>query len=977
MRHLTILAALSLVLSLHLPACGSDSTKTEEDISAAEWTTLDLDEGEELLVQTEVSLKTVPAGEPVEITCKVVQDYKVVQLPSEVEVVFGETIEQIEPGVTSFEKMGTYKVACRTLDPVFVDDSPVEIEVTLGKVVKLETSIDPTEIGGGETSEATCTAFDAYGNSGLVTPGIAATPESGVSIDGQTVTGQAAGTYEIACIGEKGVEVATAELTVVPGTPAVFIATVTPDTVEAGQYAEVSCKVEDLGGNLRQADWVVQAPEEVTVAGTSIYSTVAGEHKIKCAPVNASGDEQLEPATFTVLPGVPVSMLVYPKPAKDHYTLEDQVLIKHELVDEYDNIIGDAEIEPIDVNPSGGMELTPNKTDKFLFLEEGHYQLTVNALEYPYSGQVELLCDGSGPVITITYPPRALTKTGPTNIIVTGQVEDKVSGVASLTINGDDVAVDGEGGFSYPMDLWHGMNLIDARATDGLGNEGKGFRATFYSTEYKPADASDPAAATIEEAILVFLSQEFIDDGDHSDPADDLATIIEHVVAGFDITGMLPEEGIPFMNNCTAYITNLELGKPTVTLQSVDGGMHLVVSIPDLTADIDIACCYELPFVGEYCDDYYGIIYAKEVTIDAYIFVSVTEEGTLDATLGPIEVDIVELDVDIQGLVGQLFDALVNVLVNVLKDTMVQQFADEFGEQLPEMIEEALGSLAEGEVFELPPLIGDGDPTELTLAVGFHELDFSFDGIYLAMDASLTTPKGVEHSPLGVIMRDGCMETETEPFVLSMEDEMDAAFAADFINEALYSVWYSGAITLDLTADDLADLVDLTEYGLDNLSLATDLYYAPVVQTCGTGEMMEIQVGDAFLHAKFFMMNKDWDIKLYMYIVLEITAALVEDPETGAIQVGVEVGELKVAEVDVVEVGEDLKGQEQMVDDLFAGVLIPTLMEQLTGSLGGFDIPTIDLSTLDPSIPEGTEISVDLQKLGLGNGYLQIGGKLK
>ena len=975
-RFFTQAVAVS-VLSFLLTGCGSDGTGQNGDvISYDNSLPADLAEGE-LTVETKVSKSPVLAGEVLEITCKVIRDFQPLYVPTEIEVTLDGDTSFIEPGEASFEKAGEYQLACRTKEGQHGDDTPSNLVVKLGALVKIETSLDPAEIPGGGKSEAICMGFDVFGNSDKVNPGITASPAVGVAINNQIITGQATGEYEIACIGEKGVEIVPATLIVVVGDPVRFIASVTPDKVAAGQYGEVGCTVEDAAGNPAQSDWKVEAPEEITVSDTSIYTTVADEYQIKCKPVAGTGDEELVPATFTVEPGAAVAMLVYPKPDKDHYTLEDSVLIKHDLVDQYDNVIGPAVIDPIEVVPSGGMELLPNKDDKFKFVGEGLYTLTVNATEHPYSGQVELLCDGSGPVITITYPPRALTIDGPTNIVVTGHVQDKVSEVVSLTVNGDSVSFDADGGFNYPMELGHGMNVIRAESLDSLENLGKRFRATFYSTEFKLADVLDQAAATIDKAILVFLSQEFIDDGDHSQPPDDIATIIEQIAAGFDIAGMLPQEGIPIIDGCLVYITNVALGQPGVTLQSVDGGIHLIMTVPDLTADIDIECCYELPFVGEYCDNYYGIIYAEYITVDAYIFIAIAPDGTVDASLGPIEVDIVGLDVDIQGLLGGLFDSLVNVLVNVFKDAMLQQFQDEFGTSLPQMIEDALAGLSEGQVIELPPLIGDGDPTALTVGIGFDELAFSYDGLYLALDASITAPKGVEHSPLGVLMRDGCMGAEEAPYVLPLENEMSAGLAADFINEALYSVWYSGALVLDLTAEDLADLADLTEYGIENLSLKTDLYYAPVVQTCGTGEMLELQVGDAFLHAKFFMMNMDWDIKLYMYLVLEVAVALVEDPETGNTQIGVEIGELKVAEVDVVEVGEELKGKEKMVDDLFAGVLLPTLMEQLGGGLPGFDIPSFDLSALDPTIPEGTAISVEMEELGLVNGYLELGGKLK
>ena len=474
---------------------------------------------------------------------------------------------------------------------------------------------------------------------------------------------------------------------------------------------------------------------------------------------------------------------------------------------------------------------------------------------------------------------------------------------------------------------------------------------------------------------------------DHSSPPDDIATVVETVMEGFDISGLLPEEGLELTAQCSATVDSIEFGKPTVNLQTVDGGIHLTkcvngqflqdhgMEIPDLVMNMTLECCYEVPFIGEYCDQQYLFIYADAIVIGAYLFIGIDGDGNVSAELGPLNVDFLNLDVDIQGVIGGLFDPLVDLVITIFKDMLIDQFQTEFGDQLPEMVEDALGQLSEGQVIELPPLIGEGDPTELLLSLDFALLEFSFDGLELILDAAITAPKGVTHEPLGVLARDGCMGAEPDPFVLIKDAELAGAGAVDLINEALYSVWNSGSLTLDLTAEDLGDL-DVSEFGIENLAVAVDMYYPPIMQSCGTGEKLELQLGDAFVHAKFFMMNMNWDIQIFMFMVMEATPILVESEE-GETQLSIEMGEMKVAEVDVVAVGEDLLGKEQMVEDLFKGVLLPTLTDQLLGELGGFAIPEFDLSSLDDTIPEGTTISMDLETLAHEKGYLVVGGKLK
>ena len=863
------------------------------------------------------------------------------------------------------------------LPDVAEDTEPVDEggEVGIGQWVKVTTTIKDAEIAAGETVEVFCMAEDANGMTQKVKPGVKTEPAEGLGIDGQVLTGQVAGFYTVWCKANETVEVIPAELTVVPGPPKKFAAGLDPAVIDAGGTSTVFCKVEDVGGNELAVAWKVEAPADVAVQGKSLTATKAGTYKIKCVPEAAAGGEDIVPADLTVNPGAVIAMNVYVKPVKENYVIGDQITVKHELVDEYANIVADAAIEPIVVTPPEAAGLQPNKTDKFVLKEEGKIQFDVKATEYPYDGTATIICDGTGPDIIITYPERAVTFTGPTSLVVVGQVVDAVSGVTSLTVNGTDVEYNESGEFSFPMVLGHGMNLISAQATDGFGNVGKAFRSAFYSTAYLPADSANPAAAMVSKGILAYLSQEFIDDGDHSDPPDDLASVVEKVLAGIDLAGMLPQEGIPLTDQCQIFINSVTFDQPTVTLQSVDGGMHLVMSIPNLALNLDIKCCYELPYVGQYCDDYYGMMNVGVVTLDTYLFISVDADGNVEAALGPLVVDLIDLNIDIQGLVGPLFDALVNVLVQVLKDKLIEQFGAQFGEQLPQLVEDALGQIAEGQVIDLPPLIGSGDPVQLLLSLKFELLSFTFEGLDLVLAAALTAFKDVTHSPLGVLLRDGCMGTEPPGFVLAHDNDMNAALAVDFVNEALFSIWNSGALTLNLTQDDLKDL-DLSSYGLEDLAIAVDMYYPPVLESCGKGEKLELQLGDAFVHATFFMMNMNWDIEIFMFLVLQ-AKPVISVSEEGESQLGLEIGGIDVGEVEVVKVGPDLKGKEGMVEDLFKGVLLPQLTEQLLGSLGGISLPSIDLSSLSDTIPEGTSISFDMKQLSVSAGYLVIGGGLK
>ncbi len=983
MRRL-VMGFLAMSMVFAFVACGSDGgNKSQLDMDAVSDLSsndgveeLDVDlVGSQLVVETEVSANEVDVGDSVAITCMVTLDGEPMKLATEVHMSDGESETVLSEGEHTMNNPGEFEVWCALKSGDAVDETPENIFVQITGITSVETVVEPTTVPAGEIAVVTCTACNDAEVCQDWKKGIRSDPEVGVAVDGQEITGELVGSYQITCKGPVDAEINAVELTVVPGPADTFEASLDPAEVAAQESSEVSCTVTDAYGNaVADASWEVEVPEELTATGTQITGTVAGEYDVSCIPTAPNGEETTTPATLTVVGGAPVAVSFYIKPDKEFFAVGDKFTVYHEYIDQYGNEVGEAPINPIEVAPVEGMELTDNKDDRFVFVANGIYTLHVEASEMTASKDLQVLCDSTGPQILITYPPRAANLTGPTALTVTGTVIDAVGNVASVTVNDQEVPLGSNGGFSLDMTLTHGMNLVSVVAVDQYGNSSKAFRSAFYSTDWVLADAAEPLAGLIPDSLVAFLTQEFLDDGDHSLPADDLATVAELMIGGMDLSTLLPEGGIAFGNNCSAVINSVTYDLPTISLQSMDQTIYLSAGIPNIVVDLDLECCYEVPYIGEYCDPYYGTIYIGEVYASAYLFVSADGTGDIDASLGPIEADVADVEIDIQGMTGNLLDPFINLLIDTLKDGLIAQVQEQFGEQIPAAVDSLVASLQEGMPLALPALIGDGPGAELILTMVIRELLFGYDGLSLGGDIALTSAKAVDHDPLGVLVRDGCMGTEPSTYDLPTDSEVNLAVAVDFINEALFSVWYSGLLTLELTEEALGS-VDLTSYGLENLAATVDMYYPPVLETCGTGGALKLQLGDAFLHATFDMMGMHWDIDIFLFMVMDASLTIVE--EDGVKKIGLEFGDLEVAEIEVADVGPELKGKESMVENLFATVVLPLLTDQLLGGLGGIEVPAIDMSTIVDGIPPGTTLSVDLETLAVDNGYLLIGGKLK
>jgi len=970
----TRLALLS-ILGLVLASCGGGSSAQDP--------ALDTVGGEDgtggIAVETLLDRDTMPAGEAVEVTCEVTAGGVPFDMATQVVITGTGDPWNVDPGPLTLETIGEYELTCITVEGGLEDDSAAALTVTLGPVVKVITEVAPELVVAGESAEGYCTLLDAFDNEEVVEePDITAEPATGITIDAGAISTEAPGEYVLSCVAEKGVVVEAATLVVDAGSPAKFVASLDPDTIEAGGDATVSCEVLDAAGNTLDVPWVVQAPEEVTVAGTTVSTTVAGSYKIECAPADGAGDPDLKAATLTVEPGPAVEMLVGAKPAKEAYCLLDTVTITHDMVDQYGNPVEEVEINPVTADPADAAILT-NGVDKFELIQEGWITFNVQSLEGGMVGDVDLLVDCTGPQIQITYPNRGQTLTGNPAIVVTGKVTDAVTDVTTFTINGEDVELTADGFFQYPVNLAHSMNFFKAEALDEGGNDSMSLVSCTYSTEYLVSDFADVNAGMVDKGLMAFLSADFFDDGDHSLPANDLATILEIVLSGFDLAELIPagDEGFELMEGCNAYLNEVTIGKPQITLETVDGGLHMIAAIPDLWVDIDITCCYDIPYEGEYCDNYYAFPTADAIAVDAFIFIGIAEDGTATAELGPIELDLENLEINGFGMTGPLMDTFINFIIGQFKDMIVEMVHEEFGTMIPELLESTLGSLAEGFIFELPNLFGEGPGTELRIGVGFDLLEFSYDGMELDGGLSLATETNIDHPNLGAIGYGNCGLPGGSDFDLPMTNGLELGAAFDVINELLWAIWQSGFLQFDLAQEDLADL-DLSEYGVSNLSVQTDFYYAPVATICGLEEtMMRIQIGDLYVHAELDIMGMHWDVGMFMFLEIDANLNVAVNEETSETEIGIELVAFDFVEIEIVSTNDVLVGKEY----LFEGLIKDTLIPELTGSLGedlAFALPEIDLASLaEGMIPEGTTIAIDLQELDMVDGYMFIAGGLK
>ena len=571
--------------------------------------------------------------------------------------------------------------------------------------------------------------------------------------------------------------------------------------------------------------------------------------------------------------------------------------------------------------------------------------------------------DGCLLKIVITSPKRAQTFTGGTTVTVKGKVTSPAAPVETATLNGKKLTLKADGSFTKTITVVHGMNVLHGQVTDQLGGKDKAVRAFYYSKKYQPLDPNKPKASSVDKALYLFLGPEAIDDGNHTLPANDLATIFEIIIGSFDIGALLPN---PLVNTSDYKVTLSGVGfdPALVQLLPINGGLGIYASITNLKANISAQgkCTF--------CPSASGSISVSEIIIISDVELK-TVNGAVDAKLKNTDVILINPDVNINGILGSILDFIVDFIVDQLAPTIENAFQNELGNVLPATIESALNSLAFDLSFEVPPFFQGAKAITISLKTGLEATFFDEDGGTLRMWGAATAPKFTTKSNLGVLRRHGCMSGFSESLNLTKEDPLQLALSDDLLNQIFYSMWHADGLKFPIPSALLADQ-DLTAFGVEDIKMDLDMLLPPIVTSCNIYNDLLLQIGDIQINidAKLF----GQPVTMELYASIEAFIELSADAEG----LGLAILDLKtvLTEVEVQTAG--LASAEPLVDGLIADQVAPLLLDQLGGgSLAGFPLPAIDLGGLADGVPEGTEIAIEPKKVLRIKGWSVVSGDIK
>ena len=388
-------------------------------------------------------------------------------------------------------------------------------------------------------------------------------------------------------------------------------------------------------------------------------------------------------------------------------------------------------------------------------------------------------------------------------IPVEGYVDDALE-VDSVNINGQNVPVDDQGRFVHDVEPIFGVNTIAVRAFDGVNSEDAIAAASvMWAPHYVETFADNESGQLgldIEQAILLSLGQNFLDDGEPytvisesqvvtKDLADILMLVLEHV----DITSQIPNPVVD-SSALVLSIPDVSINEPRVEIFATDSGIEIFAQIGDLLAETA------------------GYLELSDATLDLSgdisaalsLFASIdVEKNALDE---PFHVEMVDFELAIEhatpNFESEEANAVFELADSALRDNLETILLDgvdlSFIDALPDMLLDLFQSLDE---------VIAGQEFELDLDLG-HPLTLYFDGgigkftpVHAqGLHGHITASLRVDESPV-FPNNPGVAHVRVDPdqSPLFSSSRVQLGLNLALINGILHSLWNAGLLDLNIT----------------------------------------------------------------------------------------------------------------------------------------------------------------------------------
>jgi hypothetical protein len=675
--------------------------------------------------------------------------------------------------------------------------------------VAIETELPRNTIQAGDRVNARCVLLDEDGEP-TNAPGanlvITYEPMTLFAQDGDgEVIGTTVGTATVRCAAPSlGLVDQTPEpLEIIPGAPHSVITQLSSDTTVAGTSTDVTCLAFDAFGNeVTTFDrTVVLSPSGagVSVEGQSVTVTRSGLYEVSC---NVSGAPELDSAFLFVSPGLPASIDVSLSPVRDVYVVNDEVVLRTDVRDQFGNRVDDADIAY--THPG----VTMTSPGRFHFGVDGTFTLTATVTsetltEDPLFASVQVIVNTSGPDIECL---RVDNRTPSDAYMVNGVANSTVSlavrvadtfGVDQVTIGGVTATPTTAGSDIYEANFpvrW-GMNFARVVATDGGTDPKQNTRTCTFLASNHWVDED----GHLNDAVNLRLDQHAVDDGSSPSELTSLNNIMELALNSPALLSMVDQallDSNPINSGgCGVWACepdvhynggSLSWGYVTSTAQLISGGLRVQITIPNVRADVR-AC-------GTTC-----CIGGSNITVTMSSIVATVDfglqlqGGQLRAgVLGDPNVSVNGVGLDGSGFCGFLIDLLEGTFASIVRDAVRDALGGFISSDLGPLIDDLVSSLDVSTIapsFMVPRLDGSGD-LAVEFGLNFSSLDISTSRLRLGLGTLFSVDGSSPTESLGVARRAGAVMLD--PPGTSTARPVGLSLHEGVINQILHALWRGG-----------------------------------------------------------------------------------------------------------------------------------------------------------------------------------------
>lgn len=521
-------------------------------------------------------------------------------------------------------------------------------------------------------------------------------------------------------------------------------------------------------------------------------------------PTIGSPGSQSNNAGFDVVPNLPASIVLSRSPDLPVYAINDAVQIIHVITDRYGNEIFDATVSDSSANVTGSGPTTNLGTSTYKYASEGTYRVTVTVnpptdLDATVSASIDVIVNSRGPAITCANDGTMLNLAPGGQLTVTGNAND-VNGVASLTVNGQPVAIDGNGNWSKAITTRFGMNFVDVTALDTYNEPTTKVCTFLVSNRYALT------TAPVSDTISLKLAQGAVDDGNRSGGINSFGDILHTIINSQGLKDTVhnallaanplkpsscDSQTCTFLG-CVCWYSSEVIynssrfdGPHTVSLGLVNGGIAAQARLDNVNVNLRVRG--KVTGIGY---DTTGWVHVDYIQINLILDTALSGgKPRITVRPGSVSASVGNISTDFNGVDGWIINNIVVPLAQgTLRDALrniIQSFVvNNFNAVLDGLVS-GLDITTLGATFNVPRIVGGGT-IPLSFAVAFTTLDTTASRLLFGIGTRFTATTANAYPTLGIPLPPGT--NLLDPSVSGSQTVGVGAYVGIF-NAALHTLW--------------------------------------------------------------------------------------------------------------------------------------------------------------------------------------------